>query len=130
MKVFKIPDDNGVITYRVQTPDGVWHDTDELGNFLPEGSEAPRKEPGETEVIPVPSVQAEKTREKTRPPQKDRVYVNVGVRFSEEEYNEFSEYIYWRCYFKEKCSKGSFLTKLALDAVRKDREYREFRKKL
>ena len=53
MKIFKIPDDDGNITYRVQTPDGVWHDTDELGNFLPEGSEAPRKEPGETEVIPV-----------------------------------------------------------------------------
>ena len=50
MKVFKIPDDDGNITYRVQTPDGVWHDTDELGNFLPEGSEAPRKEPGEKEI--------------------------------------------------------------------------------
>ena len=33
MKVFKIPDGNGNIIFKVQTPDGQWHETDEQGNF-------------------------------------------------------------------------------------------------
>jgi hypothetical protein len=31
--------------------------------------------------------------------------------------------------YKEVCSRASFLLNLGLDAIRKDREYREFRKK-
>ena len=112
MKVFKIPDDDGNIHYRVQTPDGVWHDTDKDGNFLPQRS-----------LYPNDVVQEHKSHK----PPKSEGRINLGVAFSQEEYKVFSEYIHWRCLFKEECSKGPFLVRLVLDVIRKDKEYRAFR---
>lgn len=112
MKVFKIPDDDGNIHYRVQTPDGVWHDTDKDGNFLPQVS------------LNTSSVMQE---HKSRRSPKSEGRVNLGVAFSPEEYKAFSDYIHWRCLFKEECSKGPFLVKLVMDVIRKDKEYRAFR---
>ena len=112
MKVFKIPDDDGNIHYRVQTPDGVWHDTDKDGNFLPQRS-----------LYPNDVVQEHKSHK----PPKSEGRINLGVAFSQEEYKVFSDYIHWRCLFKEECSKGPFLVRLVLDVIRKDKEYRTFR---
>ena len=112
MKVFKIPDGNGNIRYRVQTPDGVWHDTDEDGNYLPPVSR-------ETNGV----IREHKSR---RSP-KSEGRINLGVAFSQEEYKLFSDYIHWRCLFKEECSKGPFLVNLVLDVIRKDKEYCAFR---
>ena len=111
MRVFKIPDGNGGIIFKVQTPDGQWHDTDEQGNFLPVKEET-QAGSGQEAHAPGPS------------------QGNLSVRFSKEEYKELSDYVYWRCMYKEVCSRASFLLNLGLDAIRKDREYREFRKKL
>ena len=70
MKVFKIPDGNGNIRYRVQTPDGVWHDTDEDGNYLP----------------PVSREMNGVIREhKSRRSPKSEGRINLGVAFSQEE---------------------------------------------
>ena len=41
LKVYKIPDLKGGITYQVQTPDGQWHLTDKDGNFLSQKEEKP-----------------------------------------------------------------------------------------
>lgn len=129
-KVFKIPDGNGGILYQIQTPDGQWHDTDEAGNILPK--DRGKTEDGTktvTEVAPVRMVSKERGKEKTPLSSKDGTHVNFSIHFSKEEYKEFSDYIHWRCLFRENCSKASFLLKLALEAVRKDRDYREFKRK-
>lgn len=109
MKVFKIPDENGGIIYKVQTPDGVWHVTDEQGNFL---TESP----------------TENKRERHKKPSKSEGRINLGVAFTPEEYKDFSDYINWRCIFKEKCTKGPFLVKMVKEIIRKDKEYMAFRK--
>jgi len=109
MRVFKIPDGKGGITYIVQTPDGAWHDTDEQGNFLPE-------------------LPKEKKRERCKQPSKSEGRINLGVAFTPEEYKDFSDYINWRCIFKEKCTKGPFLVKMVKEIIRKDKEYMAFRK--
>ena len=41
LKVFKIPNGMGGITYQVQTPDGEWHLTDESGNYISQKKDAP-----------------------------------------------------------------------------------------
>ena len=129
-KVFKIPDGNGGILYQIQTPDGQWHDTDEEGNILPKDSgRTEDRARTVTEVAPVRMVSKERGKEKTPPSSKDGTHVNFSIHFSKEEYKEFSDYIHWRCLFRENCSKASFLLKLALEAVRKDRDYREFKRK-
>ena len=132
MKVFKIPDGNGNIIFKVQTPDGQWHETDEQGNFLPEV-----EAPAETESAlqspvrkdePVPK---EKNKASTQARHADGAqFVSLGIRISKDDEKEISDYIHWRCMFKEKCTRASFILKLCLDAIRRDREYREFRKKV
>lgn len=131
MKVFKIPDGKGGIIFKVQTPDGEWHETDEQGNFLPV-KEEPQAGSGQEAHAPGPSQGIPKEKKRTSPgrSRKDEGSVNLSVRFSKEEYKELSDYVYWRCIYKEVCSKASFLLNLGLDAISKDREYREFRKKL
>lgn len=125
-KVFKIPDGNGGILYQIQTPDGQWHDTDEAGNILPKDSAQVEIV---SEVAPVRMAAKERGKEKTSLPSKGSSHVNFSIQFSKEEYKEFSDYIHWRCLFKENCSKASFLLRLAIEAVRKDKGYQEFKRK-
>ena len=129
-KVFKIPDGNGGITYQIQTPDGQWHETDESGNPIPKAGGQTDRAADQDPVAPNnPSIQKDKRRRRPTTPSKDGDHVNVSIRFPKEEYKEFSDYIHWRCLFRESCTKTSFLLRLGLEAVRKDREYREFKKK-
>ena len=60
---------------------------------------------------------------------KDSSIVNFTLHFPAADFKEFSDYIHWRCLFKEECSKVGFLMDLAMDTIRKDRDYREFRKR-
>ena len=124
-KVFKIPDGKGGIIYQIQTPDGLWHDTDEHGNIL---EKRPTVQEDGTPVLKT-SPQGRKKKAKQSASPKDRSIVNFTLHFPEEDYKEFSDYVHWRCIFKEECTKAGFLMGLAMDIVRKDREYREFRKK-
>mgnify|MGYP006916253313 CR=1 FL=1 len=129
-KVFKIPDGKGGIRYRVQTPDGIWHDTDEKGNIL---SENPPSSGDETAARPASSAgevpkDVEKGREKSATSHEERRYVNFSIQIRQEDYKMLSDYVHWRSLFKEECSKGGFLLKLALDTIRKDREFRDFLK--
>lgn len=41
LKVFKIPNGMGGITYQVQTPDGEWHLTDESDNYISQKKDEP-----------------------------------------------------------------------------------------
>lgn len=128
-KVFKIPDGNGGILYQIQTPDGKWHNTDEAGNILPEGGSSGAEGTGaERESLPEPVIPKDRKRERPSPSSKEGGYVNFSIHFSKADYKEFSDYIHWRCLFRENCSKASFLMRLALDAVQKDKEYREFKR--
>lgn len=126
-KVFKIPDGKGGVVFQIQTPDGRWHDTDEDGNILPENDDPTEDVVGsEPDESPGPSIP--KGRKKgMRPSPKDGDYVNFSLHFPKEAYKEFSDYIHWRCLFREPCSKSSFLMRLGLDAVGKDRDYRAFK---
>ena len=124
-KVFKIPDGKGGIIYQIQTPDGQWHDTDEAGNILEKPD--PVREDGAPLSQKCPKGERKKAKRNASP--KDRSAVNFNLHFPEEDYKEFSDYIHWRCIFKEECTKAGFLMGLAMDIVRRDRDYREFRKK-
>ena len=130
-RVFKIPDGDGGILYRVQTPDGRWHETDEKGNILPgegggagDGTESPSGA-----AAPGPAIPKGRRKGKPSPAAKEGSHVNFSIHFTKEEYREFSDYIHWRCLFRESCTKASFLLGLALEAVRRDGEYREFRRR-
>ena len=131
MKVFKIPDGNGGIIFKVQTPDGEWHETDEQGNFLPNKEES-KNDSGQEEKAAEPLIDIPKEKKKTpsASPRKAGDGINLSIRFSKEEHKELSDYIYWRCMFKGECTRASFILKLCLDAIHRDREYREFRKKV
>ena len=120
-KVFKIPDGMGGVTYQVQTPDGEWHLTDEDGNFL---SENPPKE--ETPEVSIPK--ARKTKKKSSS-KKDSDFVNFSLQIPKEDYKTISDYVLWTCIFKEPVSRAAFMLRTALEAVHKDREYREFQKR-
>ena len=130
-RVFKIPDGDGGILYRVQTPDGRWHETDEKGNILPgdgggagDGTESPSEA-----AAPGPAIPKGRRKGKPSPAAREGSHVNFSIHFTKEEYREFSDYIHWRCLFRESCTKASFLLRLALEAVRRDGEYREFRRR-
>ena len=56
--------------------------------------------------------------------------MSVTLHFSRENYELLSDYIYWKCLFRERCSRSSFTAKLILYATRKDKDFREFRKNL
>ncbi len=120
-KVFKIPDGMGGVTYQVQTPDGEWHLTDQNGNFLTEDS--PKEE--------TPDVSIPKARRQRRKSQKknDSPFVNFSLQIPKEDYQTISDYVLWTCIFKEPVSRAAFMLRTALEAVRKDREYREFQKR-
>lgn len=120
-KVFMIPDGMGGVTYQVQTPDGEWHLTDPNGNFLTEDS--PKEE---TPDVPIP-----KARRQRRKSQKknDSPFVNFSLQIPKENYQTISDYVLWTCIFKEPVSRAAFMLRAALEAVRKDREYREFQKR-
>ena len=120
-KVFKIPDGMGGVTYQVQTPDGEWHLTDQNGNFLTEDS---HKE--ETPDVSIPK--ARKPRKKS-PAKKDSDFVNFSLQIPKEDYRIISNYVLWMSLFKEPVSRAGFMLQTVLDAVRRDREYREFKKK-
>lgn len=130
-RVFKIPDGDGGILYRVQTPDGRWHETDEKGNILPgdgggagDGTESPSGA-----AAPGPAIPKGRRKGKPSTAAREGSHVNFSIHFTKEEYREFSDYIHWRCLFRESCTKASFLLGLALEAVRRDGEYREFRRR-
>ena len=120
-KVFKIPDGMGGVTYQVQTPDGEWHLTDQNGNFLTEDS--PKED---TSEVPIPK--ARRPRKKS-PSKKDSPFVNFSLQIPKEDYQAISDYVLWTCIFKEPVSRAAFMLQVALEAVRKDRDYREFQKR-
>ena len=127
-KVFKIPDGEGGIRYRIQTPDGLWHDTDENGNLLGEDSgnaedKHQAEAPSPVSKSPTPKVRSLPAKQTA---EKSRRYVNFSIQISQEDYKLLSDYVHWRSLFKQECSKGGFLLKLGLDTIRKDREFREF----
>ena len=124
-KVFKIPDGNGGITYQIQTPDGKWHITDENGNPIPEGKEASAEA---THEVPA-NVKTRKTRKKTSVPSDELSFAQFSMKIPKEEYKVLSSYIYWWNLFKGPLSRSEFLLHVGLEAVRKDKEYKEFLKK-
>ena len=124
-KVFKIPDGKGGIIYQIQTPDGQWHDTDKDGNLI----EKPVPSQEDETPVPLDDPKGSKKKAKHIASPKDRPVVNFTLHFPAEDYKELSDYIHWRCIFKEECTKAGFLMGLAMDIVREDRDYREFRKK-
>ena len=92
-RVFKIPDGDGGILYRVQTPDGRWHETDEKGNILPgegggagDGTESPSGA-----AAPGPAIPKGRRKGKPSPAAKEGSHVNFSIHFTKEEYREFSE---------------------------------------
>lgn len=120
-RVFKLPDGKGGFNYQVQTPEGEWYLTDENGNPLPE--EKPKEEVPE---VFIPKI---KRQRKKAPSQKDATYVNFSLQIPKEDYRVISSYVHWRSLFKDECSRSSFILRSALEAVRRDREYREFMKR-
>ena len=86
MKIFEIPDKNGKITYRVQTPDGVWHNTDKEGNFLPEEEDAPREKDDSSHS----SSPLKKRRggEDSRTPSDSKKPASMTLHFTREDYEE------------------------------------------
>ena len=129
-KVFRIPDGDGGWSYRIQSRDGRWLETDESGNPLPGNSTHGDGTPGDdSDINPGTSIPKERKGRRPSNQPKDGGHVNISIRFPKEDYKELTDYIHWRCLFREPCTKASFLLRLGLDAVRKDREYRDFRKK-
>ena len=113
MKIFEIPDKYGNITYRVQTPDGVWHNTDKEGNFL-QDEDTTRKEQNDT-TLPKES------------PRKG-AKANLTLFISQEHSELLNEYIHWKClYSGKRYTRSSFVSQVLLDAIRKDKDFREFR---
>ena len=124
-KVFKIPDGDGGIRYRIQTPDGLWHDTDESGNLL--GEDSPKTEDKVQDPTAAPFRQRKETVRSPKPQsEKARHYVNFSIQIPQEDYRMLSDYVHWRSLFKQECSKGGFLLKLGMDTIRKDREFQLF----
>ena len=124
-KVFKIPDGKGGITYQIQTSDGKWHITDENGNPIPERKEAP------AEMAPVAPAtpKTRKPRKKTPIPPGELPYVQFGMRIPKEEHKVLSAYIHWLSMTKGTLTRSEFLLQAGLEAVRRDKEYKEFLKK-
>ena len=122
LKVYKIPDLNGGITYQVQTPDGKWHLTDPQGNFLPE-----KKEDTADSATSIPK--EKRTRKKSPSRRKDEPYQAFSMKISKEVHKRVSDYVYWRNLYKEPCSRSSVFIDAVLEFIQKDREYREFQKR-
>jgi hypothetical protein len=124
-KVFKIPDGKGGITYQIQTPDGKWHITDENGNPIPERKEAPAEAAPEVPATP----KTRKSRKKTPVPPDELSFVQFSMKISKEEHKLLSSYVHWWNLSKGPLTRGEFLLQLGLEAVRRDKEYKEFLKK-
>ena len=124
-KVFKMPDGKGGTLYQILTPDGQWLDTDENGNVLSK----PEEEKDASLSAPQKNPEGRKKKAKRGASLKDSSIVNFTLHFPAADFKEYSDYIHWRCLFKEECSKVGFLMDLAMDTIRKDRDYREFRKR-
>ena len=131
-RVFKIPDGKGGIRYRIQTPDGIWHDTDEEGNIL---SEAPTSREDENEDdsevrskrIPKGKAGARKAGASSTG---DRHCVSFGIMMKYEDYRTLSDYVHWRGMFREECTKGGILVARAMEAIRRDKDFQEFRRRV
>ena len=126
MKIFEIPDKNGKITYRVQTPDGVWHNTDKEGNFLPEAEEDAPREKDDSSHRSSP-LKKRRGGEESRVPSNSKKTAIITLHFTMEDYELFSNYIRWRCLYREECSRSSFAAKLILEAIRKDKDFKAFK---
>ena len=124
-KVFKIPDGKGGFTYQIQTPDGKWHITDENGNPIPERKEAPAEAAPEVPATP----KTRKSRKKTPVPPDELSFVQFSMKISKEEHKLLSSYVHWWNLSKGPLTRGEFLLQLGLEAVRRDKEYKEFLKK-
>ena len=124
-KVFKIPDGNGGITYQIQTPDGKWHITDENGNPIPEGKETSAKATHEVPASP----KARKLRKKSSVRPDELSFVQFSMKIPKEEYKVLSSYVYWWNLTKGPLSRSDLLLQAGLEAVRKDKVYKEFLKK-
>ena len=122
-RVFKIPDGQGGWKFQIQSPEGLWIDTDESGTPLTQDSPAGLDSPE-----PGPSRSQKETKKKGAP-YRERGFVSFSVQIPREDYKALSDYVHWRALFGDEISKGAFLLKAGLDVIRKDRDYREFRKK-
>jgi len=126
-KVFKIPDGNGGITYQIQTPDGKWHITDKNGVPLPEDKR--EEEPRATAPQKIPEKpKAGRSRKKVSPSD-GLPYVQFSMKIPKEEYKVLSSYVYWWNLSKGALSRSEFLLQAGLEAVRKNKEYKEFLRK-
>lgn len=126
-KVFKIPDGNGGITYQIQTPDGKWHITDENGVPLPEDKREEEPRAAAPQEIPE-KPKAGRSRKKASPSD-GLPYVQFSMKIPKEEYKVLSSYVYWWNLSKGTLSRSEFLLQAGLEAVRKNKEYKEFLRK-
>ena len=116
LKVFKLPDGKGGTRYQIQSPEGRWIDTDAEGNPLVTLDPVPAGESSPPSAV----------RPKKKTGGKKGRSFSLTVRMSAEEYKAFSDYVHWRCISKESTSRTQFALGVLLDAVRKDRDYREY----
>ena len=122
MRVFKIPDGQGGISYQVQTPDGEWHITDENGNFLPE-------QPEEIPAVKSPgrSVISRRKEEKEKPAKGGVVNFSMGV--PKEQHRLITDYILWKRLCTGKGSMVELFLSAVMDHIRKDKEFKAFRER-
>jgi len=118
LKVFKIPDGKGGVTYQVQTPDGQWQETDKDGNLL-QKEEAP---------VNVSIPKAKTKRAKTGKEVKDENSERISLRVRKEDFDRISRYVSWRGVFYQRVLIATFIVQAALDVIGKDKEYKEFLK--
>lgn len=122
MRVFKIPDGQGGISYQVQTPDGQWHLTDENGNFL---SEQPAEaSAGESPTRPAVSRRKEK---KEKPSEGGIVSFSMGV--PKDQHRLITDYILWKRLCGGKDTMMELFISAVMDRIRKDKDFKAFRER-
>ena len=128
MRVFKIPDGQGGISYQVQTPDGVWHITDEKGNFLPD-------QPAEEPHLPVEASAEESPARPalSRRRGKEKGVEDGSVHFSmsvpKDQHRIINSYILWQRLCTGKGSMIELFLSAVMDHIRKDKEFKAFRER-
>ena len=120
LKVFKIPDGKGGITYQVQTPEGQWHASDEAGNILSQ------QEPATQSVTPISIPKGKHAAKTADAPKDDSRYGSVSIRMTRDKFDLLTKYIDWRTLYRQRCSKASFLLSCAMEVIRKDKDFKEF----
>lgn len=112
MKVFKIPDGEGGIRYRVQTPDGQWHDTDENGTPLKKNIERISRNP------------------KKRKDSSSCQTISFSFR-NPEDFDLLESYCLFRTQNeRRRYSRSEIIVELLTGAIRKDKEFSQYNKSL